>query len=156
MGDLNTIFEIQFSMLVLWVVRSSYDDKGDYHGTFLMISQHSFKYWLSAVRQQAITRANVDPVECRHLGSPSHNASILLLKKHRLKLSKKTCINMISKTVVKSIYVWTNDLLVHHSIYTSPYKVLFIHRIIHLVILHSITSSYISSNTSYQHRMLLA
>ena len=37
------------------------------HWTLLMISQHWFRYWLDAVRQQAITRANVDSDLCRHM-----------------------------------------------------------------------------------------
>ena len=39
----------------------------------LMISQHWFKYWLGAVRQQAITWANVDSDLCRHMASLGHN-----------------------------------------------------------------------------------
>ena len=39
-----------------------------------MISQHRFRYWLGAVRQQAITWANVYPDLCRHLASLGHNA----------------------------------------------------------------------------------
>ena len=38
-----------------------------------MISQHWFRRWLGAVRQQAITWANVDPDLCCHLASPGHN-----------------------------------------------------------------------------------
>ena len=43
------------------------------HWTLPMMSQHWFRYWLGAVRQQAITRANVDPDLCRHMTSLSHN-----------------------------------------------------------------------------------
>ena len=32
-----------------------------------MISQHWFRWWLGAVRQQAITWVNVDPDLCRHI-----------------------------------------------------------------------------------------
>ena len=39
----------------------------------LMISQHWCRWWLGAVRQQAITWANVDPVLCRHMASIGHN-----------------------------------------------------------------------------------
>ena len=38
-----------------------------------MISQHWFRQWLGAVRQQAITWANVDPDLCRHMMSLGHN-----------------------------------------------------------------------------------
>ena len=43
------------------------------HCTLLMISQHRFRWWLGAVRQQAITWANVDPYLCRHMASLGHN-----------------------------------------------------------------------------------
>ena len=36
-------------------------------------SQHWFREWLGAIRQQAITRANVDPVPCHHILSLGHN-----------------------------------------------------------------------------------
>ena len=39
------------------------------HWTFLMISQHWFRQWFGAVRQQAITWANVDPDLCHHKAS---------------------------------------------------------------------------------------
>ena len=32
------------------------------------------RLWLGAARQQAITWTNVDPVKCRHMASPGHNA----------------------------------------------------------------------------------
>ena len=38
-----------------------------------MISQHWFRWWLGAIRQQAITWANVDPVFCRHMASLGPN-----------------------------------------------------------------------------------
>ena len=38
-----------------------------------MISQHWFRKWLGAIRQQAITWANVDPDLCRHVVSLGHN-----------------------------------------------------------------------------------
>ena len=43
------------------------------HWTSLMISQHWFRWWLGAVRQQAITRANVNPDRCCHMASLGHN-----------------------------------------------------------------------------------
>ena len=43
------------------------------HKTPLMTSQHWFRYWLRAVRQQAITRSNVDPDICHHMVSLDHN-----------------------------------------------------------------------------------
>ena len=38
-----------------------------------MISQYWFRYWFGAVRQQAITWANVDPDLCRHMASLGPN-----------------------------------------------------------------------------------
>ena len=46
---------------------------GKCHGAALMISQHWFRWWLGAVRQQAITWANIDPDLCRHMASPSQS-----------------------------------------------------------------------------------
>ena len=43
------------------------------YSTLLMISQHWFRWWLSAVRQQAITWVNVDPDLCRHMVSLGHS-----------------------------------------------------------------------------------
>ena len=45
---------------------------GDNHWTSLMVSQHWFRWWIGAVRQQAITWANVDPDFCRHMASLGH------------------------------------------------------------------------------------
>ena len=38
-----------------------------------MISQHWFRWWLGAIRQQAITWASVDLDPCRHMTSLGHN-----------------------------------------------------------------------------------
>ena len=46
------------------------------HWASLMISQHWLRQWLGAVRQQAITWANVDPDLCRHMASLGHNELI--------------------------------------------------------------------------------
>ena len=46
------------------------------HKTLVMISQHWFRLWLDAVRQQAITWANVDSDLCRHIASLGHNELI--------------------------------------------------------------------------------
>ena len=36
-------------------------------------SMHWFRKWLGAIRQQAITRAHVDPGLCHHMASLGHN-----------------------------------------------------------------------------------
>ena len=41
--------------------------------TSIMISQHWFREWLGAVRQQAITWTNVGKYPCRHMSSQCHN-----------------------------------------------------------------------------------
>ena len=47
---------------------------GDCHWTpLMMLSRRWFRWWLSAVRQQAITWAYVDPVVFCHMSSPDHN-----------------------------------------------------------------------------------
>ena len=43
------------------------------NGTSPMISQHWLRSWRGAIRQQAITWANVDLVPCHHMASPGHN-----------------------------------------------------------------------------------
>ena len=43
------------------------------HWTLLMISQHWFRKWLGAIRQQATTWAIVDPVLCGHMVWLGHN-----------------------------------------------------------------------------------
>ena len=49
------------------------------HRTSFVSCQHWFKYWLGAVRQHAITWANVvDPYLCRHMASLDHNELICL------------------------------------------------------------------------------
>ena len=44
------------------------------HDIILWINQHWFRLWLGAIRQHAITWANVDPA-CHHVVSLSHNDS---------------------------------------------------------------------------------
>ena len=46
------------------------------HMSSLVFSQHWLTLWLSNVRHQAITWANVDPDLCRHMASLSHNELI--------------------------------------------------------------------------------
>ena len=72
-------FKLQFSISFYWLVSSHrlrimpWDGC---HGTSSMISQHWFKQWLGAVRQQAITWANVDLVPCRHIAWLRHQATM--------------------------------------------------------------------------------
>ena len=76
-GDLNGIlndhfsswFQLLMAELFFFVKLASYQGQW----TLLIISQHWFRYWLGAVRQQAITWDNVDEGLCRHIVSLGHN-----------------------------------------------------------------------------------
>ena len=46
---------------------------GEWRRTVLMISQHWFRYWLGAIRHQAITWTNFDEGQWRHMTSSGHN-----------------------------------------------------------------------------------
>ena len=48
------------------------------HRTLVIISQHWFSYWIGAIRQQAITRIDIDPVHW-HIYM-HHSASMSLLR----------------------------------------------------------------------------
>ena len=43
------------------------------HWLSLMISQHWFRQWFGAIRQQAITCTNIQPNICRHMASLGQN-----------------------------------------------------------------------------------
>ena len=62
-----------------WMSLDLTDEHAECHRTLLMVNQHWFRQWLGAVRQQAITRANVDQDPCRHLTSLDHNELICYL-----------------------------------------------------------------------------
>ena len=62
----------QFQWLEAWASLVNLPT-GDCHWTSLIISQHWFRWWLGAVRQQAITWANVDPDSCHNMASLGHN-----------------------------------------------------------------------------------
>ena len=72
LGNLDAILKMEFSILFYWLVSSGLlmmIPSDECHRTLLIISQHWFRLWLGAVRQQAITRANVDPDLCRQMAS---------------------------------------------------------------------------------------
>ena len=79
LGDLDAILKMEFSILFYWLVSSDnlmIMPSDECHRTLLMISQHWFRWWLGAVRQQTITWANVDSVSCRLMVSLGHNELI--------------------------------------------------------------------------------
>ena len=65
--------------VVLMVIYTSvlsanlYLQTNEWHSTLLLISQHWFRYWLAAVRKQAITWNNIDPIPWWHMASLGHN-----------------------------------------------------------------------------------
>ena len=92
LGDLDAILKLQFSILFYWLVSSHHPmvmPSDECHGTSPIISQHWFRYWLGAVRQQAINWANVDPDLCRLIASLSLN-DFIFVGKMLGKVLKKT------------------------------------------------------------------
>ena len=74
------------------------------HRTLLMTSQHWVRKWLGAIRQQAITCANVDPDLCRHMVSLGHNELRGVLDSPCL-----LCITWEKKCWVLELQVWLNE-----------------------------------------------
>ena len=76
LADLNKILYKWFSKWFQWLMAGASLVKlpsDECHCSLLMIRQHWIRWWLGAVRQQAITWANVDPDLCRHVVSLGHN-----------------------------------------------------------------------------------
>ena len=76
LGDLNVILKMLLAILFYWLVSSNLlmimpPDECD--KTLPMISQHWFREWLGAVKQQAITWANVESVTYSPMASLGHN-----------------------------------------------------------------------------------
>ena len=61
------------------VISQTKSPSDEHHWTLVMISQQWFRYWLGAVRQQAITWTNLDLNPCCHRTSLSHNALIQVI-----------------------------------------------------------------------------
>ena len=64
LGGLNEIVDKQISSLFPWLMAELSLVKlpsGECHWTLLMTTQHWFRWWLGAIRQEAITWANVNP-----------------------------------------------------------------------------------------------
>ena len=81
LGDLGTILNMQFSMLLYWVVSSCrliMMPSDECHDALLLMRQYWQRWWLGAVRQQPITCANVDQDITRHMASPGHDELYLL------------------------------------------------------------------------------
>ena len=76
LGDLNVILKLQFSILLYWLVFANLlmiMSSDECYRTLLMISQHWFRQWLGAIRQQAITWTSVDQDLHRHMASLGPN-----------------------------------------------------------------------------------
>ena len=69
--NLNKCFLNSYQGYISWAfpLKLSSDEC---HKTSSVISQHWFRKWLDAVRQQAIAWANVNPDQCRCMASISH------------------------------------------------------------------------------------
>ena len=52
------------------------------HWTLPMISQHWFRQWVDAIRQEAVTGATVDPSLCHHMASLGHSHWYLVIELH--------------------------------------------------------------------------
>ena len=52
---------------------------GKSHWTLLMINQHWFREWLSAIKQQGIIEANVDPHMCHCMALPDYDQLMVSL-----------------------------------------------------------------------------
>ena len=66
LGGFNSNFQYNFSD---WWGTSVELTSDECQWTLLVTSQHWFRKWLGAVRQQAVTRTNIDPDPCRHMAS---------------------------------------------------------------------------------------
>ena len=53
------------------------------HCTLLMTSQYCFRWWLGAIRHQAITWTSVDPNRCHQMASLGHNVLMSTYPVHR-------------------------------------------------------------------------
>ena len=76
LGDLDVILKMWSSILLYLLVSSNLlmmMSSDECHRTLLMISQHCFRWWLGAVRQQAITWTSVDQDLKRHKASLGPN-----------------------------------------------------------------------------------
>ena len=74
--DVIMILKVQFSNICYTESSQTLIVKllsGECHRTHLMISQHWFRWWLGAIRQQAITLANVDLDLCCHRATLARN-----------------------------------------------------------------------------------
>ena len=71
-----------------------------------MISQHWFRQWLGAVRQQAITWANVDPDLCRQMASLGHNELTMSCERFWLLCS---AFNLLNSSVILKYWKLIKD-----------------------------------------------
>ena len=88
LGYFNEILDECFSSQLQWLMAEIPHVKlpsKECHQTLLRISQHWFRWWLGAVRQQTITWAIVDTIFCHHMASLGPNE----LKRSRTRASCK-------------------------------------------------------------------
>ena len=85
MGQVEVILQVHitnsFYKLISWALTVKLV-LGECRWAPLIISQHWFRWWLGAIRQQAITWADIDPELCHHMVSLGHNELTHLLVPH--------------------------------------------------------------------------
>ena len=67
--DLNSRYVILNLILQNWWLYLAHFPSDEWYWTLLMKNQN----WLGVIKEQANTRANVDPDLCRHMASSGHN-----------------------------------------------------------------------------------
>ena len=78
---------------------------GECHKSTLMISQHWFRWWFSAIGQQAINWADVGPDLCHHMALLGHNELIWCF--HIINERKSsTPIPPPTQTIGVHVFVW--------------------------------------------------
>ena len=107
LGDWAVIWIVAWALAkLLW---------GECYQTLLIKSQHWFRWWLGAVRQQAITVLKINPFLCCHMTSQVHNGLTFYLifmfcnLLHLLFLSRMKFL----KWHVEALFVWCPVLSRH-------------------------------------------
>ena len=102
-----------FNLVLLYGTLKSHDNVLDEcHRNLLLIRQYWFRYWLGAVRQQAITWIKVDPYLCHHmvlLGSNELNICQGISRFHILAKEFKLVWSLILFDLTKKTNAYANS-----------------------------------------------
>ena len=112
--------KVIYNLVLLTGTFRYFHDNDECHRTLLMISQHWFREWLGAVRQQAITWASVDSVLCHFMASLGHNELKIREKKMYLNLAPQKKLNMTRIHMLHKKYtifrlIFNTDLILSSS-----------------------------------------